>query len=65
MNGTAALHIALKLADVLPGDLVMTQSLTFVATCNAIAYCSARTIVCGCGSSHPWPFPLSIGCLAC
>lgn len=41
MNGTAALHIALKLADVVPGDLVVTQSLTFVATCNAIAYCSA------------------------
>ena len=41
MNGTAALHIALKLVDVLPGDLVVTQSLTFVATCNAIAYCGA------------------------
>jgi aminotransferase in exopolysaccharide biosynthesis len=44
MNGTAALHIALKLADVLPGDLVVTQSLTFVATCNAIAYCSAEPV---------------------
>lgn len=44
INGTAALHIALKLADVLPGDLVVTQSLTFVATCNAIAYCSAEPL---------------------
>ncbi len=44
MNGTAALHIALKLADVLQGDLVVTQSLTFVATCNAIAYCSAEPL---------------------
>lgn len=44
MNGTAALHIALKLADVMPGDLVVTQSLTFVATCNAIAYCSAEPL---------------------
>lgn len=44
MNGTAALHIALKLVDVLPGDLVVTQSLTFVATCNAIAYCSAEPL---------------------
>ena len=44
MNGTAALHIALKLAEVLPGDLVVTQSLTFVATCNAIAYCSAEPL---------------------
>lgn len=44
MNGTAALHIALKLAEVVPGDLVVTQSLTFVATCNAIAYCSAEPL---------------------
>lgn len=44
MNGTAALHIALKLADVVPGDLVVTQSLTFVATCNAIAYCGAESL---------------------
>jgi aminotransferase in exopolysaccharide biosynthesis len=44
MNGTAALHIALKLADVMPGDLVVTQSLTFVATCNAIAYCGAEPL---------------------
>lgn len=44
MNGTAALHIALKLADVQQGDLVVTQSLTFVATCNAIAYCGAEPL---------------------
>ena len=44
MNGTAALHIALKLADVQSGDLVVTQSLTFVATCNAIAYCNAEPV---------------------
>lgn len=41
VNGTAALHVALKLVDVVPGDLVITQSLTFVATCNAISYCGA------------------------
>lgn len=44
MNGTAALHIALKLADVSQGDLVVTQPLTFVATCNAIAYCGAEPL---------------------
>jgi aminotransferase in exopolysaccharide biosynthesis len=44
MNGTAALHIALKLAGVEPGDLVITQPLTFVATCNAIAYCGAEPV---------------------
>jgi aminotransferase in exopolysaccharide biosynthesis len=44
MNGTAALHIALRLAGVEAGDLVMTQPLTFVATCNAIAYCGAEPV---------------------
>lgn len=44
VNGTAALHLALKLAGVLPGELVITQPLTFVATCNAIAYCNAEPI---------------------
>lgn len=44
VNGTAALHIALKLAGVAPGDLVLTQPLTFVATCNAIAYCGAEPV---------------------
>lgn len=44
VNGTAALHITLKLAGVLPGELVVTQPLTFVATCNAIAYCSAEPL---------------------
>lgn len=44
VNGTAALHIALKLAGVESGDLVITQPLTFVATCNAIAYCEAEPV---------------------
>lgn len=44
MNGTAALHMALKLAGVTSGDLVITQPLTFVATCNAIAYLSAAPL---------------------
>ncbi len=41
VNGTAALHIALLLSDVKPGDEVIVPSLTFVATANAIAYCQA------------------------
>lgn len=41
VNGTAALHIALLLASVGPEDEVVTQSITFVATCNAIRYCNA------------------------
>lgn len=44
MNGTAALHISLVLAGVERDDLVVTQSLTFVATCNAIAYCGAEPL---------------------
>jgi perosamine synthetase len=44
VNGTAALHIALKLAGVTSGDEVITQSLTFIATCNAIRYCNADPV---------------------
>ncbi len=44
VNGTAALHIALKLAGLNTGELVITQPLTFVATCNAIAYCGAEPV---------------------
>lgn len=41
VNGTAALHIALKLAGVKEGDEVLIPALTFVATTNAVAYCNA------------------------
>jgi perosamine synthetase len=41
VNGTAALHIALKLAGVEPEDEVLTPALTFVATANAVSYCGA------------------------
>jgi perosamine synthetase len=44
VNGTAALHIALILADVERGDEVITQPLTFIATCNAISYCGAKPV---------------------
>lgn len=43
-NGTSALHIALLLADVKSDDEVITQPLTFIATCNAISYCRARPV---------------------
>lgn len=38
VNGTAALEVALRLAGVKEGEEVLTQALTFVATCNAIHY---------------------------
>ncbi len=41
VNGTAALHIALKLAGVKTNDEVLIPALTFVATANAVTYCSA------------------------
>jgi len=44
VNGTAALHIAIKLAGVKPGDEVISQALTFVATCNAISYAGAEPL---------------------
>ena len=44
LNGTAALHIALKLVGVAQGDEVITQPISFVATCNAISYCGARPV---------------------
>jgi aminotransferase in exopolysaccharide biosynthesis len=44
VNGTAALHIALKLAGVNNGDEVITQPLTFIATANAISYCNANPV---------------------
>ena len=44
VNGTAALHIALELVGVGYGDEVITQPLSFIATCNAISYCGAKPI---------------------
>jgi len=44
VNGTAALHISLLLADVTQDDEVITQPLTFIATCNAINYMGAKPV---------------------
>ena len=42
--GTAAMHMALKLAGVNPGDTVFCQSLTFSATANPIVYEGAKPV---------------------
>lgn len=44
VNGTAALHIALQLAGVERDTEVITQALSFIATCNAIQYCDAEPV---------------------
>lgn len=44
VNGTAALHTALYLAGVSADDLVITQALTFVATCNTLYHMGAQPI---------------------
>ena len=41
VNGTAALHICLKLIGVKTNDEVLIPSLTFVATANAVTYTGA------------------------
>jgi len=44
VNGTAALHVALQLAGVHRGDEVISQALTFIATCNALSYAGAHPV---------------------
>ncbi|MCS5712337.1 LegC family aminotransferase [Candidatus Berkiella aquae] len=52
MNGTAALHVCLLLADVAREDEVLIPSLTFVATANAVTYCGAHPHFIECHESH-------------
>ena len=44
VSGTNALHMAMMLAGVERDDEVLTQALTFIATCNAIAYIGAHPV---------------------
>ena len=44
VNGTAALHMSLILSGVKRDELVITQALSFVATCNAISYIGAEPV---------------------
>ena len=41
VNGTAALHIAMKLVGVCRGDEVLLPALNFIASANAVSYCNA------------------------
>ena len=41
VNGTAALHVALLLVGLKPGEEVLVPALSFIATANAVSYCGA------------------------
>ena len=43
-SGTAALHLALRMLDVLAGDVVMVQSFTFCGTTNPVTYQGAELV---------------------
>ncbi len=43
-SGTSALHLALMVAGVKPGDEVLTSSFSFAATANAISYLGAKPV---------------------
>lgn len=44
VSGTNALHMAMMLVGVQRDDEVLTQALTFIATCNAISYIGAHPV---------------------
>ena len=48
VNGTAALHIALLLAGVKPGDEVIVPTLTFIAPVNTVRYANAEPVFMDC-----------------
>ena len=60
-SGTAALHLALVLLGVGPGDEVVTSTFTFAATANAIAYVGAKPIFI---DADPSTWEMSPGLLA-
>lgn len=60
VNGTSALHIALHALGVGHNDEVITQPLTFVATCNAINYTGADPIFVDVDMDNMGMSPLSL-----
>jgi dTDP-4-amino-4,6-dideoxygalactose transaminase len=52
-SGTAALHLAMRLVDVQPGDEVFCSTLTFIATANPIVYQGATPVFID-SDRHSW-----------
>ncbi len=44
-SGTAAIHLALRYAGVMPGDAVFCSDVTFAASCNPITYLQAEPVL--------------------
>lgn len=61
VNGTAALHAAMYMVGVKAGDLVITQALTFVATCNALHHMGAEPILLDVSKKSLSLCPLALG----
>lgn len=51
-SGTAALHVALLLAGVRPGDAVVVPSLTFIAPAYAVSYVGAQPLFVDAEADH-------------
>ena len=45
VNGSAALHVALQIVGVQPGDEVLLPDLTFIAPFSAVRYCGASPVL--------------------
>jgi dTDP-4-amino-4,6-dideoxygalactose transaminase len=61
-SGTAAIHLALRLLNVGPGDVVFCSSLTFVASVNPVLYQSAKPVFI---DSEPGTWNMSPQALGC
>jgi dTDP-4-amino-4,6-dideoxygalactose transaminase len=51
-NGTDSLFLALKAAEVGPGDEVILASHTYIATAAAVHFCGATPVLVDCGPDH-------------
>ncbi|GFK17729.1 DegT/DnrJ/EryC1/StrS family aminotransferase [Corynebacterium glutamicum] len=57
-SGTAAIHLGLLTMGVEAGDIVLTSSMTFAATANAITYTGAEPVFIDCDETGNMSIPL-------